>query len=173
MKTRASLVVILASAVLLALSSPAGAQDRTSIARAILREVAFDPTTYAAATISFEAERLDWRSSQIFFAHGFVEHNPQFTVSGLPDDLPLGYAAGNRQIVTDALMDLGTSVENNVIDRIIERILIERYPRRRKLFRTLGWIERISFASTLATTQSAGHFRQWRENERRTRELGY
>jgi hypothetical protein len=37
----------------------------------------------------------------------------------------------------------------------------------------MGWIERISFAVSLGTVQSSKHFRQWRENERLARELGY
>ena len=56
---------------------------------------------------------------------------------------------------------------------VIERLLIARYPKRAKFIRTIGWIERISYAASLATIQSANHFRQWRQNEQRSRELGY
>ena len=132
----------------------------------IFRQVVFDPTTFGPAITSYTAERLDWKSSQVFFHHGYVEHNPQFTVSGFADDVPLGYAAGNRVILKNAMQDLGASLINNVVARIVERTLVRRHPNREKLIRTIGWIERISFAVSLATVQSANHFRQWRENER-------
>ena len=116
--------------------------------------------------MSYSAERLDWKSSQVFFQHGHLERNPQFTVTGLPNDFPLGYGAGNQQVLGNALRDLGASAINNTTTRVVERMLMERYPGRRTLIRTIGWIERISFAVALATVQSSEHFRQWRENER-------
>ena len=109
----------------------------------------------------------------MFFQHGQLERNPQFTVSGFPDDVPISYAAGKRVIFRNSLEDLGASLINNVAARIVERTLVQRHPRREKLIRTLGWIERISFAVSLASVQSANHFRQWRENERLARDIGY
>jgi len=156
-------------------SIPASAQadDWPSPAESIVKQVMLDPTTLAPALTSYTAERLDWKSSQVFFAHGYLEHNAQFTISGLVDDVPVRYAAGKRIILKNALEDLSASLVNNVVARLVERSLARRYPRREKLIRTIGWIERISFAVSLATVQSASHFRQWRENDRLARELGY
>jgi hypothetical protein len=170
-RTRCAAVATL---VLLSIAStPAHADDWPSPAASILRQVVFDPTTFAPAITSYTAERLDWKSSQLFFQHGYVEHNPQFTISGFPDDVPIGYAAGKRVILRNSLKDLTSSAINNVLARIVERALVARHPGREKLIRTLGWVERISFAASLATVQSARHFRQWRENQRLARDLGY
>jgi hypothetical protein len=154
-------------------AAAAYAQDRASIAWSVARQITFDPTTYAPAIISHTAERLDWKSSQVFFQHGYVERNPQFTISGRPDDVPIGYGAGNRIILGNALKDLGSSAINNAGVAVVERLLLARFPNHPKLIRRLGWAERIAFAASLASVQSATHFRQWRENERLARELGY
>ena len=58
-------------------------------------------------------------------------------------------------------------------ERVIERLLMPRYPNHRKLLRAIGWIERSAVASYWTHRLSAGHFRQWQENERRTQQLGY
>jgi hypothetical protein len=52
-------------------------------------------------------------------------------------------------------------------------VLAKRYPDRRKLLRTLSWIERIAFASYWSHRLSAAHFEQWRTNERLARQYGY
>lgn len=169
-----TLFAAVATLVLLSMApTPAHADDWPSAAGSIFTQVVFDPTTFAPAITSYTAERLDWKSSQVFYQHGYLEHNPQFTVSGFADDVPISYAAGKRVILRNSLEDLGASLINNVVARIIERTLVQRHPRREKLIRTVGWIERISFAVSLASVQSANHFRQWRENERLARELGY
>jgi hypothetical protein len=149
------------------------ADDWPSAAKSVFLQVVSDPTTFAPALTSYTAERLDWDSSQVFFAHGYVESNPQFTVSGFRDDTPISYGAGKRVILHNALGDLTASAINNVGVAIVERALLARHPRRQKLIRTLGWVERISFAVTLASVQSAAHFRQWRQNVRLAHELGY
>ena len=166
-------VAIAALVLLLGQAFPASAEDWRGPVLEVFRQVVFDPTTYAPAVTSFTAERLDWKSSQVFFQHGYVEHNPQFTISGRPDDVPLSYSAGNRQIVANSLADLSASAMNNISSRVIERLLMARYPDRQKLIRAFCWIERVSFAVTLGTIQSSRHFRQWRENNRLARELGY
>jgi hypothetical protein len=163
-------VVVLA---LIIAPRPVLAENESAAAWTVFKQVVFDPTTYAPAVVSYSAERLDWKSSQVFFQHGHLERNPQFTVTGLPNDFPLGYGAGNQQILGNALRDLGASAINNTTTRVVERMLMEGYPGRRTLIRTIGWIERISFAVALATVQSSEHFRQWRENEPLARELGY
>jgi len=158
--------------VVLALSPAVQAQEPSPI-WTVVKQVAADPTTYAPAVVSFTAERLDWSSSQVFFEHGYVEQNPQFTISGRPGDIALGYGAGNRAITMNALADLRSSALNNLTTRAVERVLLTRYPHRQKVIRAIGWIERISFAAMLAYTQSSRHFEQWRHNTQVAREFGY
>jgi hypothetical protein len=160
------------------LASSAGAQDR-SVAQeggALLWEaaqrVALDPTTYAPAIVVYTSQRLDWGSSQPLFRIGFVESNPRFTTSGLPFDSPVSYAEGKRTIVRDTAALFGKSLANNAACAIVERALIARMPKHRKLIRTLGWIERISFAAYWSHRLSVRHFEQWRANERLARQLG-
>ena len=92
--------------VALCMLSPASAfshpQDDASFVPALVKSVLFDPTSYVPAIVAWESTRLDWQSSQVFFQHGFLEQNPRFTVSGRANDSAVGYAAGNRLIVTDA-----------------------------------------------------------------------
>jgi hypothetical protein len=135
--------------------------------------VILDPTTYAPTIVAWEATRLDWRSSQIFFQNGFFEHNPRFTVSGRSDDVAIGYAAGNRKILTDSLAILQFSLVNNASARLTERLLMRRFPNQRKLLRTIGWVERSGVASYWSYRLSAGHLRQWQANGRRAQQLGY
>jgi hypothetical protein len=73
----------------------------------------------------------------------------------------------------DALANLQLSVLHNLSERLVEHLLLPRYPRHRKLIRTLGWIERSAVASYWTYRLSAGHLRQWQENERLAREFGY
>jgi hypothetical protein len=145
--------------------------DRPSLAWEVTKRTVLDPTTYSPAVLSYGATRLDWDSSQVFFQHGFVEQNPRFTISGFSYDIPISHAAGNRQILLDTLGILQMSVVNNVTTNVLENVLIKRYPHRRKLLRTLGWIERIGFASFWSYRLSADHIRKWRENERLARQF--
>ena len=166
--------VVIAVTLLLASSSvSAQEQDHTSFVPDVVKNVVLDPTTYAPAIVAWGATRLDWRSSQVFFQHGWVEQNARFTVSGRPNDIAIGYAAGNRQILTDSIANLQLSLVNNVSERVVERLLMRRYPGHRKLLRAIGWIERSAVASYWSYRLSAGHFRQWRENDRRAQRLGY
>jgi hypothetical protein len=177
---RSTRVIVVALMMLVASSASAQDQDRASFVPDVVKQVILDPTTYAPAILAWKATRLDWQSSQILFQHGSVEHNPRFTVSGRRDDTAIGYAAGNRQILTDAIANLQLSVVNNASARVVERLLMPRYPNHRKLLRTIGWIERNAVASYWSYRLSAGHLRQWQENERRgyqllhdSRALGY
>lgn len=158
---------------LVASSVSAQDQDAASIVRDLVKQVVLDPTTYVPATVAWKATRLDWQSSQVFFEHGWLERNLRFTVSGRADDTAIDYAAGNRQILRDNIGNLGMSLIHNASERTIERLLMARYPNHRKLLRTIGWIERSAVASWWSYRLSAGHFRQWRENERRAKQLGY
>jgi hypothetical protein len=147
--------------------------DRRSFVSSVARGVAFDPTTYAPAIIAYDATTRDWASSQAFFRHGFLEQNDRFTVSGRPDDVPVGYEEGNRRILMDALGTLEMSIVNNVTNRVMERALLNRYAAHRRFVKTLGWIERTAFATYAAYALSHDHYRQWRANEHLARQLGY
>jgi hypothetical protein len=154
--------------------SSASAQDATRPAAAsdIPSKVFRDPTTLAPMLISFELRQLDWKSSQVFFQHGWLEHNGDFTVNGLPDGNPIGYQAGRRKNVELALVELPIALVHNTAERSLEARLCDRYPSHRTLWRTLGWIERVSFASYRAS-RVATHYEQWQHNEQLARQLGY
>jgi hypothetical protein len=85
----------------------------------------------------------------------------------------MSYGAGNRRILLDAVANLQLSMLNNASERVVERLLLPRFPNHRTLVRTLGWIERSVVASYWTYRLSAGHFRQWQENGRRAQQLGY
>jgi hypothetical protein len=167
--------------VLMLIAAPAFAQSPDAPARveesSLLWDVAkaavVDPTTYAPAATAYGAMRLDWESSQVLFQHGYVEDNPRYTISGRSYDVPLSYAEGNRKILRDSLQILQMSVVNNLTVNFVERVLIQRHPNHKKLFRTIGWIERVGFASYWSYRLSAGHLRAWQDNERLARQLGY
>jgi hypothetical protein len=156
-------------------ASPASAQDRgrAPLLPAVVEEVLLDPTTYAPAILSWEATRLDWGSSQVFFQNGWVEQNPRFTVSGQSHDTAMGYGAGNREILAEAAANLRLSLVNNVTDRVIEHMLARWQPNHPKLIRAIGWIERTAVASYLSYQLSSEHLSQWEWNEQRAHQLGY
>jgi hypothetical protein len=157
-------------------TSSASAQDppAASFVSDIVKRVVLDPTTYAPAIVAYGATRLDWESSQVFFQHGFVEHNARYTVSGVSDSVAISHRAGNLRIATDSLAILAQlSLAHNLTERIIERELIRRYPNHRKVFRIVGRVERIVGASYLSIALSSRHVRQWQENNRLARQLGY
>jgi hypothetical protein len=152
----------------------AHAQDeQTRVVWDVTRGVLLDPTTYAPATLAYTAQRLDWKSSQVFFEHGWLEQNELFTVSGRPNDVPISYGAGVRVIRSNALSILQASIVNNLAAGVGERLLVARYPTRRKLWRTIGWAERIAFASYLSYMSSADHWRQIKKNGRLVEQYGY
>jgi len=169
-----SVLSAMAMIFIIAINPPAYAQEheQSSLFADIAKHVALDPTTYSPATIAYVATMRDWNSSQAFFNEGYFEHNARFTVSGLPNDVAVGYDEGRRRILRDAFSNLGTSVINNMTDSIIEHTLIARYPEHRRLFRALGWVERVSFASYMSYRLSADHFRQADLNQQRAQQLG-
>jgi len=130
-------------------------------------------TALASALISYESMRQDWRTSHMLFAHGWVEQNPRFTISGRANDVPLVCSEGMGRIRGAALTVLRDSAINNLSGRVIERLFVARYPRRKKLIRTLSWIERVAFASAVTYINSADHLRQAAANRRMAREYGY
>jgi hypothetical protein len=132
-----------------------------------------DPTTYAPAGMLYVSSQLDWNSSQAFFQRGDVEENPRYTVTGLPHDTPLSYGAGNQQLVADALSVASVSLVNNAIAHFTIDALALRNPEHRKLWKTIGWIERAAVASSLSYLLSVRHFEQWQQNERMAAQRGY
>ena len=132
----------------------------------VFTRVLKDPTTYALPPVVYTAHRLDWDSSQKLFAHGYLEANPKFTLSGRVDDIPISHAAGKRRILRYSASMIGRSALNNGISALVERRLIEKAPHRRKLIRTLGWIERGFVGAYWSYRLTHNQVRQWRDNER-------
>jgi hypothetical protein len=153
---------------------PARAQESTggSFFSAVVKSTAIDPTTYAPAAVTYGVTRLDWNSSQVFFRNGYIEQNQKFTVSGLPDDQPIGFATGNKRIVWKAVGVFEASALNNLAMHSVARSLKERYPEHGRLIATLSWAERISFASYITYMQSSASYQQWRQNTARAQALG-
>jgi hypothetical protein len=139
----------------------------------VTKAVVFDPTTYAPATLSYTSMKMDWDSSQTLFRNGWVEQNHRFTISGRPNDLPVGYAEGNSRIRHMALLHLQESIINNTAANLFERVLAERYPQHRKLFKVLSWVERVAFASYMSYAVSANHIRQTGRNRQLAIQFGY
>jgi hypothetical protein len=147
--------------------------QRPSDALQAAKATVLDPTTWAPATLWYVSSRLDWSSSQVFFRNGFVEGNRFYTVSGLPNDIPVSYQVGKQRIFTTALVNTELSLANNWTSYMLERMLIRRYPEHGKLIKTLSVIERISFASY--QTYRLGtivHFQQWQNNNQLAQQLG-
>jgi hypothetical protein len=142
-----------------------GAEQRP-FAWDVARAVLIDPTTFAPAIVSHEAMLQDWKSSQVLFARGWVEQNPRYTISGRANDVPVSYQEGANRIRGAALVILQYSAINNAGVRVAERLLISRYPHRKKLIRVLSWAERIAFASILTYSNTADHLRQASSNRR-------
>jgi hypothetical protein len=106
----------------------------------ISKSVLLDPTTYAPAGISYTATRLDWNTSQPFFARGFIERNPRFTITGLPNDVPLSHADGNKRILTDTLMYHADVCRAQSRAFSLWSVCSSRRIRKhRKIIKTIGW----------------------------------
>jgi hypothetical protein len=148
------------------------AQERPSPVTDTFKRVVLDPTTYAPAIIAYDATMRDWNTSQPFFRNGYMERNERFTLTGRPNDVPISYTAGRNRILSDAFLNLEMSVVNNVADQVFERMLLTRFPEHRKLVRTLGWIERSAFASSMAYMLSAQHYQQASLNQTRAQQMG-
>jgi hypothetical protein len=166
-------LVLLSILVLTPSIAAAQAETDSNLFWDVTRAVVLDPTTYAPATLSYTSMKLDWDTSQPLFRHGWVEQNHRFTISGRPNDRPVSYAEGSRRIRRMALLHLQESLINNVAANVFERVLAERYPQHRKLFKVLSWVERIAFASYVSYVASASHFRQAERNRLLAAEYGY
>ena len=165
--------LFLSAGPLFAQDVPTGSPKAASLASDLTRGVLLDPTTYAPAALLYTSMRLDWKSSQPFFAHGYVEANDRYTISGRGHDVPVSFAQGKRQILTDSLLNLPMSFVNNATSRVAERVLMNRYPDHPKLIRALGWIERTAFAGYMSNRLAGKHFRQWQQNVDQARALGF
>ena len=139
----------------------------------VTKAVVFDPTTYAPAALSYTSMKMDWDSSQTLFRNGWVEQNRRFTISGRANDLPISFADGNKKIRTMALLHLQESIINNAAANLFDRVLADRYPQHRKLFKVLSWVERVAFASYVSYAASANHFKQAERNRQLAIQFGY
>jgi hypothetical protein len=152
----------------------AAAQDESTTPGVadVFKGVVFDPTTYAPALISYDATMRDWKTSQVFFHNGFMERNARFTISGLPNDVPVGYEEGRQLILKDTLTTLGVSAAQNLTSRLVERALLSHYPDHPKVIKTIGWIQRIAVGVLMSYHLSEAHYRQAAFNTQQARELG-
>jgi hypothetical protein len=169
-----------AAAFLICISTQAWAQDGLdtsksfpSLAVEAAKQTLLDPTTYAPAGMLYVSSRLDWNSSQVFFAHGDLEENPRYTITGLPHDRPLSYSDGNKQLFRDALSVASVSFVNNAIAHFTVDAMAIRNPEHAKLWKTLGWIERAAVSASLSYVLSVQHFQQWQTNQRVAAQRGY
>src|SRR5689334_11217711 len=109
-KTKTSRAAVSGLLVSLLILTPCAAsaqeQPRSNVVLDVAKAVVLDPTTYVPATLAYTSMRMDWNSSQTLFERGWLEHNSRFTVSGRPNDTPISFEAGNRQIARTALLHL-------------------------------------------------------------------
>ena len=166
-------LMLLSMIVLTPVMASAQAETDTNLFWDVTKAVVFDPTTYAPATLSYTSMKMDWDSSQTLFRNGWVEQNHRFTVSGRANDLPISFADGNTKIRNMALLHLQESIINNAATNVFERVLADKYPQHRKLFRVLSWVERIAFASYVSYAASANHFKQTERNRQLAVQYGY
>ena len=170
---RSAIAIVFAALIGTLVPLTVSAQEPPSPIGDTVKRVILDPTTYAPAIIAYDATMRDWNTSQAFFNHGYMEHNERFTLTGRPNDFPVSYGVGQRRIFTDALVNLQMSVVNNVADQLFERMLLARFPEHRKLVRTLGWIERSTFASYMSYQLAAQHYQQASMNVQRAQQMGF
>jgi len=145
--------------------TPVYAQDRLSLSQ-LTKEVVTDKTTYVFAGLFWTATQGDWVSSQNWFRNGYVERNPDFTISGKPCDLPVSFGAGNRKIVLFTAQIIGTTMLTNTGIRVGEHFLNKQYPGHKRLVAALGWIGRIGYGVILTKNNTVPHIVQWQKNTR-------
>ena len=167
------LLVLLSMMALTPVVASAQARTDTNVFWDLTKAVVFDPTTYAPATLSYTSMRMDWNSSQTLFRNGWIEQNHRFTISGRPNDIPVSFGDGNKRIRHMALLHLQESIINNTAANLFERVLAEKYPKHRKLFKVLSWVERVAFASYVSYAASANHFKQTERNRQMAAQYGY
>ena len=153
------------------LASAQEQREPSSVGQA-LKLTFLDPTTYVPALFTYDATMKDWNTSQTFFQNGFLERNARFTVSGFSNDRAVSYEVGRNQILRDSLSVLAVSAVHNFSERLIQESLRERYPEHRKMVTALGWIERAAVSSLLSYELAGPHYRQWRQNQQLSMQLG-
>ena len=166
-------LVLLSMMILTPAIASAQAESDSNVFWDVTKAVLFDPTTYAPATLSYTSMKMDWDSSQTLFRNGWVEQNQRFTISGRPNDCRSATRTATRRIRQMALLHLQESLVNNAAANIFERVLANKYPQHRKLFKVLSWAERIAFASYVSYMASANHFRQNERNRQLAIQFGY
>lgn len=166
-------LLLLSISILTPAIASAQAETDSNVFWDVTKAVVFDPTTYAPATLSYTSMKMDWNSSQPLFRNGWVEQNRRFTMSGRANDLPVSYADGNKKIRQMAFLHLQESIVNNVAANVFERVLANKYPQHRKMFKVLSWVERIAFASYVSYLASASHFKQAERNRQLAIQYGY
>lgn len=165
---------------MICVSAQASAQEARATSKSVAalaveatKQTLLDPTTYAPAGLLYVSSRLDWDSSQAFYAHGDLEENPRFTITGRPHDTPLSYGDGNIVLLKDALTIASGSIVHNVVSHFTVDVLVIRHPEHAKLWKTLGWIERVGVGLSISYVLSSQHFEQWQTNKRLAAERGY
>jgi hypothetical protein len=166
-------LLLLSMMILTPAIASAQSENDSNIFWDVTKAVVFDPTTYAPATLSYTSMKMDWNSSQALFRNGWVEQNHRFTISGRPNDIPVSFGDGNKRIRHMALLHLQESIINNTAANLFERVLAEKYPQHRKLFKVLSWVERVAFASYVSYAASANHFKQTERNRQLAVQYGY
>ena len=166
-------LMLLAMMILTPTIASAQSETDSNIFWDVTKAVVFDPTTYAPATLSYTSMKMDWQSSQALFRNGWVEQNHRFTISGRPNDMPVSFGDGNKRIRHMALLHLQESIINNTAANLFERVLADKYPQHRKLFKVLSWVERVAFASYVSYAASANHFKQTERNRQLAVQYGY
>ena len=166
-------LLLLSMMILMPAIASAQTESDSNVVWDVTKAVLFDPTTYAPATLSYTSMKMDWDSSQTLFRNGWVEQNQRFTISGRPNALPVSYEEGNKRIGQMALLHLQESLVNNAAANIFERVLANKYPQHRKVFKVLSWTERIAFASYVSYMASANHFKQNERNRQLAIQFGY
>ena len=156
--------VVAAALLLVTMAAPGRAQSLGEHARSIARDVLTDPTTYAPAVASEIGKTLDWSSSQRFFAAGYLEANPYYTITGLPHDRPVSASTGHWTNFEASLEVFAVSAGNNVAVGVASRALEARWPQHKRWIRAAAVVERFAFAVGTGYLNSAKNFRQWRRN---------
>jgi len=150
----------------LLISGVAFAQEKdSSVFGRAIKATLLDPTTVAPAIVTYDGTMRDWKTSQPFFAHGFVEMNARFTRSGRPGDVAVSYEVGKQQILRDSLNVLAVSAVHNFSTQLIEQALRNRFPEHARAVTIFGWIERAAVASVMTYELAGPHYTQWRMNQ--------
>ncbi len=158
--------------IILTISTPSFAQVPTwpQIAQSIIK----DPTTYIPAGVGYVSTRLDWSSSEVFTSHGWLEKNPAFTKSGLPNDVALSQSDGNRKILSYTLQNLAQSAIANGVERVmVEKVLVPLNPSHEKALKRVGMGIRWGLCAYLTYTLSHDHLVQYSWNLDTSHNLGW